>query len=308
MLNEDGVTYIATLGGRIELERVAETAHTTAQERIWISPLLVLDEVTLSTGNVEFDGSVYIRGNVGAGTMVKATEELIVDGYVEAAVLQCGGNMLLKQGMNAVGEGSIRAGGSVNGNFFEAVRIHAGGDIQANYCLNCELYAEGTVAMLGSKGSISGGHTYAAKGIQAYHIGNRAGIETVVELGANEQTRKRQLGIETKRKDVEQELLILGNSYMDFQRKYSAEVRNAMPLYLKIESAIYTKEKELQEIQAKMQQAEEEKRQINTAKAVIKGCLYEGTLVEIDCLRWRAKEARNITLKKVDDRIAVFAN
>lgn len=43
-------------------------------------------------------------------------------------------------------------------------------------------------------------------------------------------------------------------------------------------------------------------------KAVIKGSLYEGTIVEINGQKWSARSIQDVTLKNVKGRIRVRAN
>ena len=98
---EDKKTYIAMENGKIELK----------DNRLVISSLLVLDDVTSATGNVDFDGSIYVRGNVGQGVSIHATRDVLVDGYTESSVIEAGGDIILKKGNNASGRGFLRANG-----------------------------------------------------------------------------------------------------------------------------------------------------------------------------------------------------
>lgn len=128
---EDKKTYIAMENGKIELK----------DNRLVISSLLVLDDVTCATGNVDFDGSIYVRGNVGQGVSIHATRDVLVDGYAESSVIEAGGDIILKKGNNASGRGFLRANGDVMGMFFESARVWAGGKVGANYCLRSEIHA-----------------------------------------------------------------------------------------------------------------------------------------------------------------------
>ena len=62
---EDGVTYRATMGGKI----------TVKNNRLTISPVHeVSADVDLTSGNVDFNGDVIIHGSVAEGMSVKATD------------------------------------------------------------------------------------------------------------------------------------------------------------------------------------------------------------------------------------------
>ncbi len=294
----DMKTYVSTIKGRIELH----------DNKITISRTLVLEEMTLATGKVEYEGNIYVKGSIGYGIAIKASGDIVVCGSVEASVIECGGSVLLKHGVNATGNGVIRAKKDVHGRFLEAVRVHAGGDIQAGYCLNCELYAEGQVHVLGSKGMLAGGLTQALRGIRAHNVGNRAGILTYLKLGMNETLAKEQFELDRRLKEANKELSILGNAYVEMQRKYAPEVRNTMEIYLKLENAVYTVEKKLEELHDYRERLEEKIEGIRDVKAVIQGDLHEGTTVEVSGHSWIAKEMRNITIQKTGERIAVYSN
>lgn len=294
----DGKTYVSAMNGRIELRG----------NQLLITKLFIFDEITMATGNVDVDGSVYIRGNVGSRTTIKATEDIVVDGFIESAYLECGGNIFLKKGMNASGDGSLTAARDIMGKFFEAVSIRAGGDIRANYCMNCECYAEGKITISGEKGALIGGEIYAAQGISVYHIGNRSGVPTSIKVGINEKTLRKRHQLESDISEINKELAVFREAYANIQKKYPPEVRNSMELYLKVESAIYTKEKELEELEAEKIRLEENRRAAKDAVVIIRGKLYERVEFEINELKWTSRSAQNIRIKRAEDRIAVYAN
>lgn len=296
----DKKTYVAAHGGKVELDDEKGVLN--------ISKVCVLNEVTLATGNIDFDGCVYVKGDVGRGTTIKATEDVVIDGGVEAANIKCGGSALLRQGMNGDGSGRIVAEKNIEGKFFEAVKMSAGKDIRANYCLNCHVNEDGAVVISGTKGVLAGGKIRAVKGLECFHLGNRAQLSTLVSLGINDHIIKTQRDVETKIASVHKELTILGNALMKFQRTYSAEVRNTMDMYIKIENAIYTKELEQEKLYKKKMRMDESIQGMAGARAMIRGRLHEGCMIEIDKLHWVSSEAENVTVKRIGNRIAIYAN
>lgn len=294
----DGKTYVAAMNGRIELRG----------NQLLITKLFIFDDITLATGNVDVDGSVYVRGNVGSRTTIKATEDIVVDGFIESAYLECGGNIFLKQGMNASGDGSLTAAGDIMGKFFEAVKVQAGGEIRANYCMNSELRADGKIIISGEKGALVGGKICAVQGISVYHVGNRSGVPTSIRIGMDENAHKKKFRLDGDISEVRKELAVFRDAYAEIQRKYPPEVRNSMDMYLKVESAIYTKEKELEQLEAEEVRFEENRKAAKDASVIIRGKLYEGVEFEINDLKWTSKSAQNIRIKRTEDRIAVYAN
>lgn len=294
----DGKTYISLMQGIV-------TLHEFCLE---VANLLIMDKVNLSTGNVNFRGNVYVKGNVGSGTRIQADGDVFVKGFVESAEIVCGGNAVLRQGMNASGNGYINAGKDVIGYFFEATEVYAKGNIQGDYFLNCRLYAEEKVIASGKKGMLAGGSTFAEKGLRVYTLGNQAGLFTQVKLGLTERFAKEEEDINMIIRGVNKELFILQNALMEFQRKYPAEVRNTMELYLKTESAIYTKERQMEGLLRDKSKLADERRKTDLVSAIIDKQLYEGVTFEIDGSKWNAKNVGAVTVKKKNNKIAVFSN
>ena len=126
-------TYVAGLDGIVTLEMKSAGANALSEIHMNVTNLLTVPEVTLATGDVNYEGNVFVIGNVGSGAEICATGDILVGGFVEAAHLLAGGDIMIRQGMNASGEGEIRAAGNVNGCFFESTKIYAEGDIQGDY-------------------------------------------------------------------------------------------------------------------------------------------------------------------------------
>lgn len=300
ILMHDKRTYVSALSGKVELDEEKHHMDVTA--------VCIMEEVTPATGNVEFDGCVYVLGDVMRGTSITATGDVVIDGGVEACTIRCGGELLLRQGANGKGEGFLAADKSVAGKFFEAISVQAGKDIRANYCLNCHLKAHSEIIISGRKGILAGGVAKALKGIQCYHVGNRAQIKTYIQLGVNDEILSEQKLLQCKIDTVQKELSTLGNALIKFQRLYPPEVRNAMEIYLKVEDAIYTKELEQERLYKRKLHNEESMSRMSGAKAVIYGYLYEGCVFEIDKKYWESSLAKNVTIRKRNDRIAIFHN
>ena len=293
-MEDDRKTYYAVTDGMISLE----------DNEMRITNHMLLDEVTLATGNIQFDGSIHIRGDVGFGALVKATGDIVIDGNVEAATIESGGNVVLKKGMNSAGRGVITAGKDVMSTFFEAVRVEAKGNIEVAKCLNSQLYAEGLIT---STKVIAGGIAQAEAGFRMKHVGNQAGLRTILKLKVSdriwEENRITKLAIQ----DVKEELGMLNRSYEEYQVKFPPEVRNSMPLFQKIENAVYTKNKQLEQLEKVEEELETRIKRSREAKIYISGQAFEGTVLEMDGCRWAAENQRNIVVKKKEDHMEVLS-
>lgn len=295
---EDKKTYIASVDGKIELK----------DNKLVISNILIVDDVTSVTGNIDFNGSVYVRGNVGQGVSIHATGDVLVDGYTEASVIEAGGDIILKKGNNASGRGFLRANGDVMGMFFESARVWAGGKVRANYCLQSEIQAGNRIEISGCNGVLAGGLAQAQNIIQATHIGNEVGLSTRLVLGNKDRSMQKQADLQDKEKKVSQELQLLLNAYQEFRKKYEPVIRNVHPMYLKLEDAIYIKKTELTEIKKKKDVVEKEQKRLKSAKIVVTGNLYTGVSVEINGVIWLSEPMQNVYLVCRGNRIVSVRN
>ncbi len=298
-LLEDNKTYVANLDGKIEL---------IGDHRMDITRVCILEGVNMNDGYIQFDGTIYVMGNVERGSSIYATEDIVVNGYVEAANIRADGNMCLQQGVNGGGYGRLEAKGNIVGQFFESVSVVTQADISAHYCLNCDINAGGTVTIYGLKGLLLGGYTRAARGIVAYNVGNKAGLTTVLSAGIDHKSMNDMWALEGRIKNVDKELTILRNSYQDFQRKYSPEVRNSMEMYLKIENAIYTKELQMQELVKERDQLDSTIKEMTNARVVVGGTMYEGVQITIDNLRWNSHMLIGVVIRCRSGKIIVESN
>lgn len=297
-LLEDEKTYIAAMDGRIELKN----------NQLMITRLYIFDDITMATGNVDVDGNAYIRGGVGSNTSIRATGDIVIDGFIEAADIKGGANIFLRQGVNAGFNGCVCAQKNIYGKFFEDVEVWADGDICANYCLDSELHANGQIKLTGKKGSLVGGKAEAAQGIVAFNIGNSSGSKTIIKFGVIDSINNVYNERENEITKTKKELEIFRKAYADFNSKYSPEVRGSMDMYIKIENAIYTKEKELENILEKKKKFENIMKNANSASVIIRGMLYSGVKFEMNGMKWDSRKISGVTVKKAGNRIGVFSN
>ncbi len=292
---EDKKTYYAAMDGMISLDN----------NEIQITQHMILDEVNMATGNVTFGGSIYIRGDVGNGTVVKAASDVLVDGNVEAAIIESGGSIILKKGMNSAGHGQITAEKDIVSRFFESAKVVAKGNIEVDKCLNSQLYAGGKIK---SSKIIAGGVAHAEQGFQLNNVGNQAGLHTVLKLKANDKTAEENKRVKAAIRDVKHELEMLNNSYEEFKAKFPPEVRNNMDMFAKVEKAVFTKNKQLEQLMKLKADLEKIMQKAGEATVVISGQAFEGTVLEMDDGRWYADNQYNIVVKRQDDQMEVYNN
>ena len=157
----------------------------TPSGRISVVPVhRVSGDVDLSTGHVDFVGSLEIGGSVRDGLMVKADGDIRVGAGVEGAQVRSTGNIVIKGGVKGRGRADISAGGNVQLRFMENAAVHAEGDVQVGEAvMHSTVTAGRSIAVSGKRGLIVGGHLKAGRSISGRVAGAGLGTSTILEIG-----------------------------------------------------------------------------------------------------------------------------
>ena len=283
-IDEDRKTYYATLNGKIDSNSMMMN----------ITNHIRVDEVTLATGNLVFDGSVHILGRVENGMTVDVTGDIEVDGYVGGATLRSGGSIFLKKGMNANNKGGVYAKGNVVSRYFEAVDVVAEGDIRFHTAMNCNFDAKGLII---STSVLVGGVAKSAAGFQLHDVGNDAWIPTDIRVIHNPTLFEEFFEKNKLQKDIEHELEILKKHESELIRKFTPKACAEMEIFTKLENAIFTKQGQMKELQKTQKTLDAMIRKIWMAKVVIMGQAFVGVHVTTGTSRFQADNHRNIVIQ-----------
>lgn len=158
---------------------------TLVDDKVFVSNILEVENVDNSTGNIEYDGSVKVNGNVCTNFSVKAKGDIEVNGVVEGAYLEAGGNIIIARGMNGMARGVLNAEGNVVSKFIENAKVNAKGYVSTESILHSEVMAGTEIIVDGRKGFITGGRVSAGNMIRVKTLGSLMGSDTVVEVGAD---------------------------------------------------------------------------------------------------------------------------
>ena len=152
--------------------------------KISVDPRLeIQSSVGVGTGNIDFDGTVIISGNVDQGFMVKATGDIEIRGSVNGAEV-IGRNVLVGGGLTGAERGKIQSEEDVSVGFVENAVIEAGGDINImKFSLHSTLRAGRRITLEGKQGQLMGGIAIAGEEVLARLIGNPANVVTRVSVG-----------------------------------------------------------------------------------------------------------------------------
>lgn len=154
--------------------------------------------VDSSTGDIEYNGTVNVVGNVNTGYEIRAEGDIIVNGAVEGATLIAGGNIVLKRGMQGMNRGTLEAEGNITAKFIENSTVKCNGTLMCDAVLHSDVECNGKISILGRKGLINGGHIRSYTDIAATQLGSSMGITTSVEIMSDVDLIKRQNDIGEK--------------------------------------------------------------------------------------------------------------
>jgi len=160
---------IATAAGTPSIQEDVITVHRH---------YVLQGDVNLSTGNINFPGTVVIQGNVTNGFEVISEENVVVNGLISGAKVRAKGYVKCAGGIQ--GKAEVIAGSFVAATFISAATIVAEGDIAVTKDI-----LHSTVSCLGEMrlgGSIIGGVTTAFKGLECTELGSESGVKTIVNI------------------------------------------------------------------------------------------------------------------------------
>ena len=149
--------------------------------------LNISGNVDNSVGNIDFTGSVSIKGDVLEGFTVRAKGDITVMGIVEGATLTAVGNIILYKGMRGMKTGILEAGGDITAKFLEDCRIYAKGDIQAEYIINSDVSCGNNLTLTGRRAAFIGGVCSVYNQMNVKTVGAMSQITTLVTLGVTPQ-------------------------------------------------------------------------------------------------------------------------
>lgn len=167
---------------------------------IRVDDILVLNDVDLTTGHIEFDGTVMIKGSVREGLKVQVTGDILVSGLVESAYLEAGGNVSIKQGIlgRKVADddhdesdygAQVKAGGDIEAKYLQYVAITAEGNISVkDQLLNCLINDCNHLSVGGAskrQAKLVGGKIYVRTSIDVGILGSDSYVPSFIYIGTN---------------------------------------------------------------------------------------------------------------------------
>jgi uncharacterized protein (DUF342 family) len=197
-----------------------------------VEAVVGLPQVDISTGNVDFEGSVTVEGNVSSGMRIRATGDVVIGGSVGTADITAGGKIVVKGGVIGGGDADtskeghavIRCQGVFQARFLEYAHIESSADIVIDDHSLFSALTAGSRVVVGGTGSatghVRGGTVTAATLVKAVTFGSSMGVKTVVRVGVDAQHRARLVVVE---KEIE------ANEKKEAELQQAVDARHAEP-------------------------------------------------------------------------------
>jgi uncharacterized protein (DUF342 family) len=254
VINQEKTMIYAAIDGQVSF---------TEKDKVNVFPLYeVKGDVDFSVGNIDFVGTVVIRGNVLNGFRVKASGDIRVLGSVEGAELEASGSIEIKSGIVAQDKGSIVAGYNVKTSFIQNANVTAGNEVIVSQSIMFSTVRAGKqIICNGAKGFIIGGVLQAGEKICARVFGNTSATPTVLEVGVKPELRSElaqiikqlQNGYENLRK-TDQGLAVL-NQMLQVNGDLPSDKR---VMRMKLTNTRLVLEKEVRDLEARKKEVEAE--------------------------------------------------
>lgn len=297
-ISDDGYLLISEANGLVELKN----------GKVNVSELLEVNTIDSSIGNIIFDGDIIINGDILNGFSVKSTGSIEVKGAVEGGFIECGGEVLIRQGMQGYNKLVIDTKGNLATKFIENAIANVEGNITSEAIMHSNISSNSSILVLGKKGLIVGGICRATYEIRARVIGSTMATTTVIEVGINPTLKitHDELEIDLKRskenlKKIEQSLKVLEvlkkSNKLDIKKQEL--YGNLMKAQISLNIEITKTEEEIEKL--KIQMGELSRGQVKVADTI-----YPGVKITIgNSFMFIKDEMKRCTFYREDGEIRV---
>lgn len=274
VLSEDRMSITSEVNGCV----------TLVDDQVFVTDIYEVENVDNSTGNIEFDGSVQVNGNICSGFSVKAKGNVIIRGVVEGATVQADGDIVITKGMNGMSKGRLEAGGNIVTKFLENASANAEGYVSAESILHSKVTAGSEINVTGKRGFITGGHVCAGFKVSAKNLGANLGATTVVEVGVNPKLKADYQTLQAELVEIQKVIQKTQPILINFAEKRAKGAQFSPEQVKYIRSLIVLtedKKKELEEKNEKWEVLRAAFEGQNDASVEVMGEAYPGTVIMI---------------------------
>ncbi len=279
---------------RTKITSMVDGHVSQVEGKVFVADVYKVENVDPSTGNIDFEGSVQVDGNVFSNFAIHAGGNVIINGVVEGAHIEAGGNIVIARGMNGMTKGVLKAGGNIVAKFLENATAVANGYVSTESILHSNVTATTEIQVTGKRGFITGGHVRAGRKIEVKTLGATLGAHTVVEVGADPEKKAEYMRLQKEISEIVKAIRSIQPILESFAEKKAKGVRFTQDQINYIRSSAATMEtqkKSLEEKNRRMQELQLEFNPKDRAMVLVKGEVYPGTTIIIGDSSMQVKSA-----------------
>lgn len=272
-LSEDGLTLYSDIDGQVIFRDGTVLAEN----------ILRLEEVGVGTGNIAFEGSVFVKKDVLNGFSLKASGLVEVKGKVEGGEVVTSSDLLVRLGIQGYNKYRIKTSGSLSTKFVENAIVAVEGNITAEAIMHSEVESGGSILCIGKKGLIVGGTVKAKYEIVARTIGSSMATMTVIEVGADPKLKENIQNCQSFLRENEPKLeSILSNiAIFETLKKSNKLDENKLSLLDSLKKARESLEYEIARVKRELSEMEDQLKHVSNGKIRVSEKLYPGVKVII---------------------------
>ncbi|MDK2808340.1 MAG: uncharacterized protein PWP24_1075 [Clostridiales bacterium] len=286
-LSEDKLTMYSDVCGHVSL----------VDDRVFVSDTYeVASDVSVSSGDIDYDGNVVVKGNVVTGFTVKAKGDIIVEGVVEGATLVAEGQIIIKRGIQGMGKAKLIAKRGLTARFIENCEVVAEGDITTDAIMHSRVSTKGNINVTGRKSMITGGEIKAGRLITAKTIGSSMCAQTSIVLGVDESVIKEQKDLLNEMETIR----VQQQKYMQVFAVFKKKMQCENGLTLEQKRQLVVAKQEFTKLQEQLQEKENRNNLIKAEIASSQGgrikftdTVYPGVKVTISGISMYVKDEVN---------------
>ncbi|MDP4097516.1 FapA family protein [Paenibacillus sp. P96] len=276
VVHPEGSALYAAIDGMVTM---------TDQDKINVFPVYEINgDVDYSIGNINFVGTVVIRGNVLTGFRVKADGDIRVVGGVEGAELEAAGSIEITEGIIGYHKGLVKAGYNVKCSFIQDGNVTAGADIIVSQSImHSNLRAGKQVLCSGAKGLIVGGSIQAGEKVEARTIGNTMSTVTSIEVGVLPELRNELADLRNllKEQTVSLDKTSKALNILDQLAAAGQLTPDKVTMRMKLKATKVSTEQEKSENRERMLEIERMLEDTDTARVEVRNMIYSGSKIVI---------------------------
>lgn len=294
--SETDQTFYATAEGQVNFGVKSINVYTVYE---------VHEDISMKTGNIDFVGTVVIRGDVPTGFTVKASGDIKIFGLVEAATIIAEGSVFISEGMAGLKTGTIQASEDVHIGYINQGNVVAGNSILVeNSILHSECSAG--VDIKCQRGNIIGGVLSAGRAIKGKDIGNRMNTLTELSFGVDKKLFDEQVKMETEKENLKDNLRKLQLLKAKMEKETHLKNSQNRITLLKLRHSFNKTKEQLDDIDSQLESINASLGSLEDTFLKVKGTIFPNAVVSFGKYRRTIdRNYDNVTIKMERNDIAI---